>query len=1802
MSQLTPGVDALGDSTVPVPEPSRGAPPRGRRERRDFIRSNLVAAAGTWIAGLLGLLLQALISHHVRPAVYGEVFAVFTFFTLLTQPAAAVSRLVTWTTSRERAATRSSEAPESDALLRLTNQRMLVGGFAIALVSLALSPTLAHVLGVPELYVLLSVIGVPFLFATAPLLAAFQGRQRWMSWSALSIGIALSRIVFVFAFLLLLGPIGILLGISIAAAVIYVIALALVWPRIRAASSTSSWLRHWRFLVISVGSTLMSGVLLGSDVIMVQHFYRGPLAGQFSSAAVTSRSLFFAFGSVSSVLLPVVAARHMRGRSARNVVLLSLAFAIVGGAVGLAVFDLGGASILHVFSGKAYVAGSSFIGWYALGMPLLAAVLMLSSTQQSLGSLRLLWVLVPGTIIKPALLFFFHDSLLEVAIVSDVAIASVLVALTTMYLVGERRWIQSARAQRLPVPERLEPQPPPLPGPPVLRPEQVPAFPAPPPPPPPLVPRPGWVAGLRGLRPHPVAWATAAVKAPGAWASATLQEISAAPGWRARVGVILDHPPLVIVGLAIISLAIRHAWFSALPLSAGDWHYPDTQRLLSWSPWPSVWDNTLGMGGENRFVEAFRFPVFAVSGLLAQLGATWTFVEKFIYFIPFAIILPVAGWLLSREVLGRTRWALLTPLLLIGNTYFMLESDGEIPLALAEAISFLALFAFLRCMRRRSMGWALLTGLLVALTTAFDIRPAFLSVVLMAMYFVTLLVVEHDWITIKRRVLLGAVAGTVYIGTQAYWLLPLITYHGNPGFPTPTAPDFNILTLGHGLTGVSAFWTGSQTAFLVQAPLNPAYMILPLIALAPLLAKRLRPEILWLAVAALLFAFFTKTNNPPLGGVYEWMYSHVPGWKLFREGSKFLYVVGLAYSILIPAALRTAFSSSARWRQIPRQFWVRAGSLAALAGVTSLCVLSVVVLQSGALQSTTVPTPEPQSFSDFSTVLAADAHPGSVLWFGQALIGSGQRNHHFLVTSPTHPAVNLTGKFNNTKINQRDPFQLYCANNLVPYCYVDSQLFPYLAQVSGAGYIVVPGGNQVGTIPKGVSRQWLRTQMTSMFGAPHRLGSGATELDVWKIAAASTVTVAPGVAVVDAGPWATTGALPALQAMGLPSVYRQTYYQNQYPVAPANLPDSVRVLPRLGGSCIGSSGGSVGIMAQSTAASLGVTVGGAAQTLPLLNTPIRLAGWSVYGPTEVGAGQPLTATAANVVLGPCVVWSPLAATALAPHSSNVPPLNYTWHGERLTTTASRTQPWVLLRRYYDPGWRLEGAKALAAGDGLFNLYHVKQTGAGTRNLTFTFNTLPWEEIGQVVALLAAITAVVIAVVELRRRPSVEVALPRALAPSPAARLVAAGGIFMVAATAGAVAAGWFGVFSTTPAIGYASDPYGLDVGYGGAALALLLASVVLRVAAHLRSSSKGAEERRKPSVAPRLAAAAMTLVMGLVVSACGESISSYQDLINQAQDAGSVAPSVVGETLDDARLQRAAKDAPLCIADYTQALHLFNDLASAYAGRAACYLNGGLDAPAAVQDYTEALSLQPLRPDLYLGRAVAYRVSGNQSAAIGDYITAGQNGAANASAQLSAVDGLLAMFDIGDAQKMYSLASARNPDDPVLHVAAADIAIARSHDAEADDQLIRAEQLATKSRSATATVLAHVCHLEVLRHQVALAVTDCRGSVAASKSGSGAYDDLSAAQLEAGDLPGALTSINNSIEAFIGNVGPYAQEAGVDGFGLANLYTAKAWIQLQLHDRAGALKTFQRAVQALPNAAPDARARLKAFEATARAD
>jgi tetratricopeptide (TPR) repeat protein len=1779
-----------------------------RNMRRQFVEDNVLATAATVVAGLLGFGLQAISSHALHPAAFGKAFAVYSFFYLvITRPSSAFGRLQSWQSSREESSGGTGEVAGS--LLRQQTLWLLGVGGVIGVASVLAGTELSGYLHVPLSEIATAAASVPFTLALQPLLGVLQGQQRFISWSVLSVLVNLSRIVLVVGFVYPLGGLGFQIGNTLAAFLTFVVCLVVVWPEF---SSFKSGLFSWRptlpFIVTGVFSTVTFGVFQGADVDLVEHFFAKTPAGQYAAVAVISSAVFFASGGVASAVFPMIAARHKNGRSTFGVMGGAFGLCFVTGLVGTFALQLFGRTILSDFAGAKYIPGTQYIGYYAFGMAMLGWLSILVNTQQSLNNYSLMWVLVPVTIIRPILVVLFHKTILTVVVVGDLTIAAFALALTTMYVVNE--------LARLKYPLEHPPDqmmdravvPGPLPA--ILQDQSLSFVPP--------TPGTGWFTE-RDLLPPPVPVDSDLVDSAHV-ATDGVEEPLTPPGdqkgtkrlieiARQRTRWLVRRPWATALTLGAVGIVVRHAWISVRPLSSGDWKWPTSGRILEWFPWPSLWNNALGLSGENRFEDAFRFPVYAVNGLIGALGGSWTVIEDVVYFIPFAVLLPVAGWLLARQVLGRTRWALLAPVIMLGNTYFLVESNGEIPLVLAEAIGCLALVAFIKTMRELSLRWALVTSLLLAGCAAADIRPAYITFILIVGYVVILAVAEPGWKLFRSRIFLSAVTGATFLASQAFWIVPLETYKGHPAFPTAAAPDFTILTLSHGIAGVMANWTGGSPAPFTQAPLDPMFMVLPLVAMLPLVWRRMRPEVLWLAISALVFAFLAKTNNPPLGGIYDWMFGHVPGFNLFRDGSKFLYPIAIAYAVLVPLALKSLFELANRMRERMARF-VRVTTVVALAGILAILGSTIFVLESGQLGSTTTPVTEPSSLKDVTSFLAASHHDGPVLWFGSPVYVTGgegeQKDHTFTITSANHPLYDLTGVGATTVAQSQDVFQNFCPDLSEPYCYVSPGVFPYLVSLVGASYIVSPAGQNMGLLPSGITEQWLRGQLSSMFGAPTEMGQGpsGTQLLVWTINnRQSAIGTYPAIALVDSGPWSLANVLPALQAMGVPAAYQESYDADDYPAAKAGLPDSVGVFPRVNGGCAPTAASEVGIMAETGASSLGVKIGGQTSTLALAARSSRLPGWGVFGPVAIPSGQvAINSTSANTVLGPCVAWSGLAASTFGSHSQNAGPTASASNGEQLKAPLSGPSgAWAELRRIYDPGWRLENQVPTAVGDGMFNLYHPAAPITPPKEMTFTFSTLKWEHRGLAISVVTVLIALgALGVLYRRRSKRSREALPVAVLESRLSSSIGLIGIGFLGLAALASAIEWFGIPSRLPFLGITGDPYNLDVLLGGVALGLLTLSLLIRlVAPHTRHLSERLTNR-VPAVQQHqrgtAAVASGLLAVALIAGGClGSNSQNATAALQSAEQAGQISPFVEGATLISARNEAEAENPQQCIKDYTTALKTFSSLAQAYAGRAQCYQSDGLDYPASIHDYTRALELSPGNPLYLLGRAAGDLGIGNIAAAITDYQKAVSSPTSTPTDALAAIDGLLGSDAVGAAQSSLQLALSRYPNDGLVLVAESDVAVALGQEGPAASYLTQAITVATTSPNPAelTTALSRLCSFQVLRHEYVEALVTCRRATVTSQGNSGAFDNLSLAEVALGQLNVAISDLTDSIGAFTNNVNPGAQPSGIDGFGLSYLLEEQGRLYLEDQNPQAAVSDYKQALHSLPPDSPDLAARLK---------
>lgn len=750
--------------------------------------------------------------------------------------------------------------------------------------------------------------------------------------------------------------------------------------------------------------------------------------------------------------------------------------------------------------------------------------------------------------------------------------------------------------------------------------------------------------------------------------------------------------------------------------------------LRSLYPWPTVWDPTSGFGSP-AFARQNTAPFEAVWGWIAQTGLDWNVLEKVFYFVPFTILSAVGPWLLARELLNSSRWAVLSALIFATNSHLLLRGTVHLAIAAAFAVGTLVFWADVRAKTRGSARWAVLTGLLLALQAAFDIRIAVLSIWCLVLKVALEALTARSWSGRLRHLAIFAMSLAVFGGIQLSWAVPLLAYKGGAPLPIGDSPVQAFATLANGFTARDPLWTGGPVTFFRSTALPwPAYLT-PLVAFSALTINRLRLEFVWLLLCALVAAFLIKQDQSPAGGVYSWLFAHVPTWNLFREATKLFWIPAIAYAVLIPYVTRYVWLALRARR---RRFIALGLSAALLSFPVADALSNAVATASGNLGGATSSTHFPSSFTELQTLLGADSRRSTVAFMGGAAL-TDTSVHRFPLASPLHPDLELWGSTHpyDSAASDNDALNAFCPGGGVPFCYLQPDLFPYLMRELGVGYVVAPAGGSVGSLPSGTSFQELDARVSRILGAgPTRIGSGPEALAVWRLPVdGSIILSAPLVANVLAPTSDVSAVLPALLALRVPAVF--TDNAGQAPPA-----DSITVVPGTGKHYIVPTTGSYMLaLLRNSGTPSQITVNGHAIASPRVGpheNDIQL-----IGPLTLSSGS------ATIDAGdgeaPLMAWSSSTDALVSARQNEVAIASADTN--ETANIAATGERWVLMRQTFDTEWLLPGADAQLRADGFLNAFHVPSAATGTR-LQLRYGTARAELLG-ISASLAVIVSVVL---------------------------------------------------------------------------------------------------------------------------------------------------------------------------------------------------------------------------------------------------------------------------------------------------------------------------------------------------------------------------------------------------------------------------------------------------------------------------
>lgn len=342
---------------------------------------------------------------------------------------------------------------------------------------------------------------------------------------------------------------------------------------------------------------------------------------------------------------------------------------------------------------------------------------------------------------------------------------------------------------------------------------------------------------------------------------------------------------------------------------SGDWPYFYQEQIQS-LPWlPSVWRASWWFGENTTGKLWIEYPFRLFVKILAELGLSWQIIDKVLLVGIFGLAVFCSYMLVSRLLRGRI-FRLTGVFIYCINTYFFLIlGGGQLGVAAAYAFFPYALAQWMNLLEKPGGRRMIVSGVALGILMTLDLRFAYLFGLAFFLY----LPFHVSQAGRSARVLVGAVA--VALSLHLYWILVIVSGRGM-SLPrefsgAASLSFFSFADMSHAISFLHPNWP--ENLFGRVHFLRPEFLLYPLVAFASLLFVRKR-TLLYFPLLGVAGIFLAKGVNPPFGNLYEWFFSHIPGFLMFRDPTKFYVFIALSYAVGIPLALKgfTAFAAK-KW-------------------------------------------------------------------------------------------------------------------------------------------------------------------------------------------------------------------------------------------------------------------------------------------------------------------------------------------------------------------------------------------------------------------------------------------------------------------------------------------------------------------------------------------------------------------------------------------------------------------------------------------------------------------------------------------------------------------------------------------------------------------------------------------------------------------------------------------------------------------------------------------------------------------------
>lgn len=506
---------------------------------------------------------------------------------------------------------------------------------------------------------------------------------------------------------------------------------------------------------------------------------------------------------------------------------------------------------------------------------------------------------------------------------------------------------------------------------------------------------------------------------------------------------------ILLAFLFIIIVIIYRNWFGLNLLSGNDWPFFYASRLQEFHVFPQAWGSTFGDGlGDNiiKFLWVETYLRVIVDIFVNKLNIPWIIVQRLFWLWPFLILLILSPFLFLKKILPNTvnRIYIIAGVFVFSlNTYILnIISGGQINLGLAYVFSPLVLSLFWNfepssAYDKSYIRHLVLRAFALALLISFDIRIACLAIMVIAMR--VIFVIKRSGFRSKYfyGILISLLTS---LSLHSFWILPQIIVKTPvlpPGYDDPKWLNFlSFADFSNAISLLHPFWPSN--VFGVVSFLKPEFLFIPCMAYASLLIfyKRnsnvqVKQIVSFFTLVGIIGIFLAKGTKQPFGEIYHWLFTSISLFSLFRDPTKFYFLIVLSYLVLIPFGL--IFFSDLIYNLKPQRTKVIQNTI-----IIFFIVIWLVLLKDQFLRPLTGALAIQENYSDYDKLgllLKNQNNFSRTLWI--------PITHRFSYLTDIHPAVGANKLFKSSNLDD------------ILHSFDNKQSLEQMQNLS-IGYVIVP--------------------------------------------------------------------------------------------------------------------------------------------------------------------------------------------------------------------------------------------------------------------------------------------------------------------------------------------------------------------------------------------------------------------------------------------------------------------------------------------------------------------------------------------------------------------------------------------------------------------------------------------------------------------------------------------------------------------------------------------------------------------------